>query len=732
MWVAALAVALAFQVQVNVRIDTTGPDAAVAGRDSVRPPPDPATLATAFVDPGARSLLEQARAQRDSVDRTLTGYEAVVREHISVGFRALRRDRLLFRREVASRIRWHHLRPTDVEVLGAREVVPIATAREHVPDDLDSYVPHLIYDPTDDRLMSLGDGDYIRHPLAEGSEWDYRFASGDTTALQLPDGRTLRLLELKLLPRRAESRLLSGSLWLDSESHAVVQAAFRLAREFDLERDIARFDPDEADDIREIPGILKPIRADVQYLVIEYGLWEMRWWLPRIIAFEGEVQVGPLLRMPLRFERVYGDYRVEGDTIALPPVHVDLAGDSPRRSCRGRPGCVCRSGRCQRVRVTVPDDTASLLRNEWWPHSIFEQGELLVSQSDLDEVRSLLDRVPPPPAVLDPPRLYWGFDRPGLVRYNRVEGLSLGARAELEYGRYAADLTARIGVADLEPNVELGIGREALGQKLRLTGYHRLAAVDERARPFSIGNSLDALVLGRDNGDYYRALGIELIGRGPIAGSLDYDWRLFVERQSAARAETDFSLRGLVDDDLRFRADLPVQDAELAGGEARLRLTRGLDPEGFRWSADLSGAAATGTFRYARSGLGLALAFPLPGPLIGSIEGAAGTSWGTLPIQAQWFLGGAHTLRGYDPITTRGEAFWRGRAEIATAFPGARLALFSDLGWAGRRNEFGRGAPLQSAGLGASLLDGLLRLDLARALREPTGWKLHFHLDAPL
>ncbi len=735
MWAAVLAIAM-FQVQVTVEAprDTAklaADSVSVAGR-SDRPPPDSATLATAYVDPSARRLLQRARARRDSVDRSITRYEAVVREHISAGFRAFRRDRLLYRREAASRIRWHHLRTPEVEALAAREVVPIVSTRAKVPDDLDSYFPHLVYDPADDRLMSLGDGDFLRHPLAEGSEWDYRFAAGDTTVLRLPDGRTIRLLELKLLPRRADSRLLSGALWIDSESHAVVQAVFRLARAFDLERDIAEFDEDEADDIDEIPAIFKPIRADVRYIVIEYGLWEMRWWLPRLIAFEGEVQVGPLLHMPLRFERVYGDYRVEGDAAGLPPVRIDLAGDSLRRPCRRGGGCICRDGRCRRVRVIVPDDTASLLESELLPHSIFKEGEILASEDELGEVRRLLDDLPGAPSALEPPRVYWGFQRPGLLRYNRVEGLSVGARAEIAYGAYAADLTARLGTADLRPGVELGVGREALGHRLRLAGYRRLAAVDPSTRPFSLGNSLDALVRGRDDGDYFRTLGVELRGRRATAGALDYDWRVYAERQSAAPAETGFSLRGLFDEDLRFRGDLPVDGADLVGGRFALRVARGLDPAGFRWGAELSLDGAAGDFRYARPALALRLALPLPGPLVGSIEGAAGHSYGSLPAQALWFVGGPGTLRGYDPLATRGEAFWRGRVEVASAFPGARVALFSDAGWAGSRDAFGTGRPLLSAGAGASFLDGLLRLDLARALREPVGWRLHLYFDAAL
>lgn len=736
MWAAAaaIAVAIAFQVKVQVKVppgNPVGPGRDAAAADSARPAPDAATLASAYLDPGARALVERARLRRERADRSITAYEALVREHVSAGMRALRRDRLLYRREVASRIRWHHVLPPVVEVLGAREVVPIVMSRAGVPEGLHGELPHLVHDPADDRLLGLGDGDYLRHPLAGGSERDYRFASGGTTVLALPGGRTIRLLELRLLPRRADSRLLGGALWLDSETYAVVQAAFRLARAFDLERDAAAAGEDE-EHLDEIPGILKPIRVDVRYIAIEYGLWELRWWMPRLIAFEGEVQVGPLLRMPVRYERVYSDYRVEGDTVELPPVRVAVAGDTRARGCRGREGCICRDGRCRRARVVFPEDTASLLESEFLPHSIFAEGEILADEDDLEEIRSLLGDLPGAPPAFEPPRVYWGFARPGLVRYNRVEGVSVGARAELGYGPYAADLTARLGIAGPEPGIELGVGREALGQELRVAAYRRLAAVDPAASPFSIGNSLDALLLGRDDGDYYRAWGVELTGRRVAPGPLDFDWRIFAEHQSPAPVGTDFSVRGALDDDVRFRDGFPADPADLAGGRITLRVARGLDPAGFRWGAAATVGAAAGEFRYVRPAASARLGFPLPGPLVGSVEGEAGAIYGTPPAQALWFVGGPATVRGYDPLAGRGEAFWRARAEVGTAFPGVRIALFSDAAWAGPRDGFGGGRPLLSAGAGASFLDGLLRLDLARALREPVGWKLHFHADAGL
>jgi hypothetical protein len=58
--------------------------------------------------------------------------------------------------------------------------------------------------------------------------------------------------------------------------------------------------------------------------------------------------------------------------------------------------------------------------------------------------------------------------------------------------------------------------------------------------------------------------------------------------------------------------------------------------------------------------------------------------------------------------------------------------LFSDAGWAGARDGWDFDPPLLSAGAGASFLDGLIRLDVSRALRAPTGWRVDLYLDGSL
>jgi hemolysin activation/secretion protein len=132
------------------------------------------------------------------------------------------------------------------------------------------------------------------------------------------------------------------------------------------------------------------------------------------------------------------------------------------------------------------------------------------------------------------------------------------------------------------------------------------------------------------------------------------------------------------------------------------------------------------------------VAFPVP--LVGlatAVEASAGTSAGSVPAQSLWYLGGPASLRGYAGAAAVGEAFWRARVDLASQATGARLTLFGDAAWAGPRAAFADNAPfaakpLLAWGVGASFLDGLIRLDVARGLRRPAGWRVDLYWDGAL
>ena len=151
----------------------------------------------------------------------------------------------------------------DIDVVGAREVVPVAMSKIQIPDDLGDYMPHIAFDPMDSDLLIRFDTTDIIHPLSPPGERNYRFRTGDSTAIRLPDGRTIRLHELEFIPRRRDPHLIAGSFWIEAESHAIVQAVFRLAREFDLMRD--------ADEDDQPPGWLPAVSMDMSHMAVDYG-----------------------------------------------------------------------------------------------------------------------------------------------------------------------------------------------------------------------------------------------------------------------------------------------------------------------------------------------------------------------------------------------------------------------------------------------------------------------------
>jgi hypothetical protein len=384
--------------------------------------------------------------------------------------------------------------------------------------------------------------------------------------------------------------------------------------------------------------------------------------------------------------------------------------------------------------VVLPEREA-LLRSPELAASVFEDAGP-IDTSELRDIAARAGALAQAPWQLGVPTLQWGLGR-GLLRYNRVEGLSVGARAALDLGVAELDLTGRIGTADRAPRGELGLSTRAGGAAVRLAGYHRLTVMEGAARAFSPGASLNALLLGRDDAEYFAATGVELHvspGRGwtrPIVA------RVYAERQRAVETGTTFSARRILDGGFGFAPVVAADRADQVGGEFVARLQRWEDTGGARAGLEVGALAETGTFRFVRPHATLQLAAPLGRMLTIGAEGSAGTTFGAATAQRLWRLGGAGTLRGYDMSALSGEAFWRGRGEIGTALPLARVTLFSDIGWAGAVDAIGAGRPIRSAGVGVGFLDGLLRFDVAgpvgpRPAGVRGGWRLHAYIDGIL
>src|SRR5205085_8968040 len=263
-----------------------------------------------------------------------------------------------------------------------------------------------------------------------------------------------------------------------------------------------------------------PIHAQVTAVAIEYGLYEGRFWLPRIRAAEGSAQVS-FMHVPFKMEQsfkyasvnardslpaiiVAGSMRLD----TLPDSLAEHIRDSLRTSRRARRDSVkeglvkgppqqCdtsafrivqrmegqHAGWPLKVAYRVPCDVSKLATSPELPGSIFDPGEDVFGAKERDAlIAQALSLGAQPPFLLGsghlpPPTLKWG---PEFMRYNRVEGLSVGGQAEQQLGGgYNARALGRIGLADFEPNVELTLERTNLEKTYALTGYNRLVAAND-------------------------------------------------------------------------------------------------------------------------------------------------------------------------------------------------------------------------------------------------------------
>jgi len=730
------------------------------------------TEESAYADETARRLHRAALRNWRIIDETVVRYTARVQQRVAVQLRTPLKDRTLYRRESASRVFWDRDRPDLVQALAGREQTPVGVTP---PDDFTrGGAPGEAFDPAGDRLFfgaerseEVGEGEpedaddfWFHHPLAEGSTEHYRFASGDTLTLSFPDGRSLSAIELRVLPAVADAHRIAGSLWIEPESGALMRAIYRLADRFDAMRDVPELQ--DEDDLDRVPGLFKPWTFDLRIVRVDYGLWDFSVWLPRTLRMEGVAAAG-ILKAPVSFDV---SYRIEAvtteDDLARevaagepgPDVLEERRFETREEAMRFLASLIRREEGVEvepdggwemlesdggSTRYLVPSDPAELVESEALPPPIWEDAPGFPTADEIEAGEALLRELP----QVDPARSYWatnwGLQRPDLVRYNRVEAVAVGGRFQLRtgspFGPVSLAAEPFVGVADLRPKVRLSAAWESLRRRTTLAGYHELRSAVRRSDHLDLGNSLNALLFGRDDGEYFEASGGAISWTPPSAERESWKVRLYGERHRAVSTETDFTLAHAFDGGWDFRSNIEASEHDEFGGEVELRPWWGTDPLAPQFGAELYLHGATGDLEFARASLLLRASVPFALPAERrwriSLEAAAGEAWGEVPIQRHWFLGSSATLRGYPPSTLVGEAFVRGRAEVARVFPVVSVALFGDLGWAGEELEGYREAEaLYSVGLGASVLDGLVRLDVARGLRDPEETRWDLYLDA--
>jgi hypothetical protein len=524
-----------------------------------------------------------------------------------------------------------------------------------------------------------------------------------------------------------------------------------------------------------VKATFRPAKAKLDAITVEYGLYQGKFWLPRANSATALAQIG-FIRTPFSIDEKFTYDEVNGDfsLAAIPAVRISGAGTRSDTTVLAGSGNVTINiggGAVQGGTGNAAVDTAKLSATERLRRRLCAQdstytrvesryeGALRIAYDMPCDASKLATAPALPPAVISDEELFdlkakdellaalamslqsgWQPQRPtlrigsDLLRYNRVEGLSVGAQLSQVLGAgYSVHAIGRIGHADLHANGELSLVRTNGARTVTGAVYHRLAASNpEWGGGLSLGASLPAFVYGRDEGFYYRSLGVELGERRERRrGVLEY--KLFLERQWTAgdtNVVNTFSVAKLLGN-RRFRQNIESEALAVTGVSglySRVLLDR---PNGWRLTTVLNGEAGTGTFQYARASVEGTVSRPVS-LLIASLTGAVGNSIGNVPRQRGWFVGGVRTVRGQVAGTQDGDAYWLARAEVGTKQGFFRPVGFYDIGWAGSRDVFGRVLPQRGAGVGVGLLDGLIRVDFSRGLYPLKQWRTDFYLSAAL
>ena len=704
-----------------------------------------------FASAATEALVRHAMARHAAADTTVQDYQASFRTRLTFAFGRRRWARIppLAAEEQTGIIRWQRPNDLQIELAGRRSRArnPDITMRSIF--DSPWFVPRAL-----DDSVRLAGADFPEqaalHPLAQdGPNW-YHYELNDSLSVRTPDGRVVRLFRVTVTPRRAGVGLVLGYLLIDGGRGDVVRFSFRfVGTDLWIKPDGAT--PEDSSDARTANkwiNRLVSLNAD-----LEYSLQDQTHWMPYRQVISGSVEipfVGDAV-VPFSFTTTFDDYEVNtGRPIAfrLPPVRSKAEADSlegarwdsvrAERKRRGReagdpdtlewrkrsrdvPG-VWGNGGHYEVHIPPLD---SMDHYAGWTDSL----QLDATADDDKNQRDLMAELAglaehlPDSLTGRRPSMFAVQQVADLLRYNRVQGLSLGFGYRTPFFHVpftTAFGSARFGLSDTRLYARGALVRDAPSGRWTLAGYRDLATADPFLRPKAVGNSVNALFTTHDEADYLLAQGGSLTYEASLGVGLDLSLVARVEDHSSVRAEAKSAINNIWSDGL-FEPDPPVATGTFGGATVRLDGRTGLA----RWvlGADLlagtPGQAAKvggeGRPRVGRGRSGLSL----------TARGGMATD-DPLP-QSAFRLGGQATVRGFPYGAITGQGFWSLQADLGLGHGNVRPILFADAGQAGPRQAFFDRQVLAGAGAGLSFFGGIVRFDLSLPI-HPTGGDPRFDI----
>jgi hypothetical protein len=626
----------------------------------------------------------QERRARAAIDPDLISYQA--RATGRVYFYLDREDtgerNLVKTDQLALEVIWQAPDLMKQRIIGWRD-------QRSLPTNIHYHLDHLsvVQENFGDEIR-IGDGDEVRgvvHPAAPEAESFYEYRLADSLTLALPGaGDPVRVYEVQARPRDSRQPAFVGSVFVDRRSGDIVRMDFTFTAAAYVDRYL-----------------------DYINISLDNGLWLGKYWLPneqrveiRRTIPQLDIPAGSVIRGNMRI----GEYRFN-EPIPLSAFEGPPVSTLPRE---------------QREAYPFEEALDAEVREEGLGEQV-ELGEIRRRASELVRARAL--------------RRIGGIGfhaerASDVVRYNRAEGLALGAGVAVRPLPHLA-IEATGGYAS---GAELAQGelRVQAGDAWR---WEFASYINEprdlRPGPAASGavNTLAALFAARDYTDLFYASGAEARLRRSLGRGWTASLHARAERhRGSSLAEESSPLGG------DFRPVLPIQDMDrLVSGGAGLS---GGTPSGrsLHWRLFVGAEAGRATGAGAGGWVEPALDASVtrrwdPADSQVELRVRSGALFGDPPEHLLFLIGGRGTIPGFDFRAFGGSRFLVADATAAAdlAHPRLRGRVLASAGWiAGTAPSWADPVtgPHLSIGAGLGLFYDILRVDLSRGIGDRGRWEL--------
>lgn len=698
-----------------------------------------------------REFIARAAVQNRAPPLSLTGYNATVESELALILRdSLGRELVGQIEQLAARAEWERNGRYELHVVGFRSqslgtpYSALTFTRMYTVPTL--YGNRLILGMNDGIPRSRADTQAARkrlqrdtavgrdrfravHPLATDRDAFYRFTGGDTVATVYSNGRRIRLVRVVAEPvKRATSNFgaFRGELTFDADRHHLVRMRGRL--DFITTRKDPLF-------VRSTGAVA------MAYMEFENAEINGQYWLPHYQRSELQAQMGllgdtrPIYRIVSRFR----DYQLfeNGDTV----VTLGEMDTIPRT----------------RSKLSFAS-TDSVSRYGAWRENLGTASGR-VGGDDFDDLAPDVWRPTGKPRVD-----YWPRRMEDILRYNRIEGMFVGAGASVRLRDKMPGLSARgsAGYALEEQavrgggSVTLARGKWIYGTRLERT----LASTNDFLLSLESGLSIGPLFSGVDDHDYVDrvigALSVTRVIKDVDRAILTFESAYLGDRWRPAR------LKNGVLGSQPFRPNRPSMNGNYARYTAKLEWHPKVTGETLApgLGAQLSYELASGDLDSHRAEVRLAARQYWRGFVFasrvdaGAVKGALAAGTGTMiPPQVMYELGGGYILPSYSYKEFGGDRAAVGRGLGAYHFPFLRaprrlgplilpgispgVGAGVQAGWAEASSQPARdalallgstptGRIRATADFRFTLLSGAIGAGVARPIDKPGEWKPFF------